>query len=177
VACNEVKNRRYVFEGRAVMLRVDTVITPDGRQTTREIVEHDACVAVVVADGDDIILVRQYRDPVTAELLEIPAGGVEPGEDAVAAVKRELAEEIGFEPRNVTPLGGFYSAPGFCTEYLHLYLATELVPRRLYAEDTERISVVRVSRAEIPGMIRCGEIQDAKSIAGLLQYLGDVIAD
>jgi len=171
LAANEVTGRRRVFEGRALNLRVDTVSTPDGRDTTREIVEHTPVVAVVVAEGDEIILVRQYRDPVDEDLLEVPAGGIDPGETPEAAVKRELAEEIGYEPRCVTRLGGFYSAPGFCTEYLYLFLATDLTPKRLHAEDTDAISVVRVKRKDIPGLIQRGEIKDAKSIAGLLQYL------
>ena len=127
----------FIFKGRAVNLRVDTVELPDGRRTTREIVEHPECVAVIPVDGDgNILLVRQYRHAAGKSLLEIPAGGIDPGEDAEAAVRREMSEETGFSPRTVTRLGGFYSSPGFCTEYLHLYLATDLIPRRLEAEDT-----------------------------------------
>ena len=82
-----------------------------------------------------------------------------------------MQEETGFLPQRVERLGGFYSSPGFCTEYLYLYLATELVPGRLYAEDTEEIEVVRVPAAQIPEMITSGKIEDAKSIAGLLSFL------
>jgi ADP-ribose pyrophosphatase len=168
---NEVTGSRRVFDGRALSLRVDTVTTQDGRQTTREIVEHASVIVAVPVEGDDIILVRQYRDAVAEDLLELPAGGIDPGETPEAAVRRELAEEIGYQPQRLTRLGGFYSAPGFCTEYLYLYLATDLIPKRLHAEDTDAISVVRVNRAAIPGLIQRGEIRDAKSIAGLLQYL------
>jgi ADP-ribose pyrophosphatase len=162
---------RTVFEGRAVRLRVDTVRRPDGRETTRETVEHAACVAVIAVDGDDVLLVRQFRKAVEKELLEIPAGGIDPGEDAPAAVIREMQEETGFAPRKLVRLGGFYAAPGWATEYLHLYLATDLVPGRLHAEDTDEIEVVRVPVGEIPGMIASGKFEDAKSIAGLLTYL------
>lgn len=171
MAAAEITGSRRVYDGQILNLRADTVTTPDGKNTRREIVEHSPVVAVVVADGDQIILVRQYRDAVAEDLLEVPAGGIEPGETPEAAVRRELAEEIGYEPRQVTRLGGFYSAPGFCTEYLYLFLATDLRPKQLHAEDTDEISVVRVNRAEIPGLIQRGEIKDAKSIAGLLQYL------
>jgi ADP-ribose pyrophosphatase len=171
VAADEVTGSRRIFEGRALNLRVDTVITPDGRESTREVVEHESAVAVVAVDGDDVILVRQYRHAVGMDVLEVPAGGIEPGETPEAAVRRELAEEIGYEPQRLTRLGGFYSAPGFCTEYLYLYLATDLTPKQLFAEDTGEISVVRVPSQEIAGMIQRGEIKDAKSIAGLLQYL------
>ncbi len=163
---------QLIYQGRAVRLRVDTVKTPSGRETTREIVEHDDCVAIIAIDADDkVLLVKQFRKPVERELLEIPAGGIDPGESPEAAVSRELREETGYLPRKLESLGGFYSAPGYATEYLYLYLATELTPSRLFAEDTEGISVVQVSLGQIPELIASGSICDAKSIAGLLAYL------
>ncbi|MFC1941992.1 NUDIX hydrolase [Chloroflexota bacterium] len=161
-----------IFEGRAVKLYVDTVQTVNGRQATREIVEHADCIAVVAVDTDDnVLLVRQFRKPVEKELLEVPAGGIEAGEDAEAAVVREMQEETGFLPKKVERLGGFYAAPGYCTEYLYLYLATDLTPSRLYDEDTESIELVREPVSQIPYLIASGRICDAKSIAGLLTYL------
>jgi len=163
---------QIIYDGRAVKLRVDTVQTADGRQTTREIVEHADCVAVVAVDADDnILLVNQFRKPVERELLEIPAGGIDAGEDAETAVRRELQEEIGYLPQRIERLGGFYSAPGYATEYLYLYLATDLIPSQLYAEDTESIEVVLVSIKQVPDLINSGRICDAKSIAGLLAFL------
>jgi len=163
---------QLIYEGRAVKLRVDTVQMTSGRKTTREIVEHADCVAVVAVDADNnVLLVNQFRKPVEKELLEIPAGGIDPGEDPETTVRRELREEIGYLPRRLERLGGFYSAPGYCSEYLYLYLATDLTPSPLQAEDTEGISVVRVSVGQIPGLITSGRICDAKSIAGLLAFL------
>jgi len=163
---------QLVYEGRAVKLRVDTVKMPSGRETTREIVEHSDCVAIIAIDAsDNVLLVNQFRKPVEKELLEIPAGGIEPDEDPVATVRREMQEETGYLPRKVERLGGFYSSPGYCTEYLHLYLATDLTPGQLYAEDTENIKVVRVPVSQIPGLIASGSICDAKSIAGLFAFL------
>ena len=165
-------SNQLIYEGRAVKLRVDTVETPDGRETTREIVEHSDCIAVIAIDADDnVLLVKQFRKPVEKELLEIPAGGIEPDEDAVAAVRREMQEETGFLPRKLECLGGFYSAPGYCTEYLYLYLATDLVPSQLYAEDTENIELVKVPISQIPDLIASGGICDAKSLAGLFTFL------
>ena len=163
---------RLVYEGRAVKLRVDTIKMPDGRETTREIVEHSDCVAVVVIDADDnVLLVEQFREPVEKTLLEIPAGGIDPGEDPVTTVCRELREETGYLPRKVERLGGFYSAPGYSSEYLYLYLATDLTSSPLHAEDTENIRLVRVPIAQITSLITSGSICDAKSIAGLLTFL------
>ena len=160
------------YEGRAVRLRVDIVQTADGRETTREIVEHADCVAVVAIDEDDnVLLVKQFRKPVEKELLEIPAGGIDPGEEPADAVRRELREEIGYLPQKLERLGGFYSTPGYCTEYLYLYLALDLVPSQLFAEDTASIELVRVPLHRIPGLITSGSICDAKSIAGLLAFL------
>ena len=163
---------QLIYDGRAIKLRVDTVQMPNGRETTREIVEHSDCIAVVAIDADNnVLLVKQFRKPVEKELLEIPAGGINPDEDPEAAVRRELREETGYLPQKMERLGGFYSAPGYCSEYLHLYLATDFIPSRLFAEDTEEISLVRVPIAQIPSLITSGKICDAKSIAGLLTYL------
>lgn len=161
-----------VFQGRAVRLRVDTVEKPSGTITTREIVEHSDCIAVVAVDNEDrVLLVRQFRKPVEEEILEIPAGGIEPGETPAQAVRRELQEETGLFPNTLEELGGFYSAPGYCTEYLHLYLATNLIPKPLEAEDTHEIELVKVPLSEVLALINSGEIRDAKSIAGLLKFL------
>jgi ADP-ribose pyrophosphatase len=168
----ETLSSQLIYDGRAVKLRVDTVRTADGRKTSREIVEHSDCVAIVAIDGDNnVLLVNQFRKPVERELLEIPAGGIEPGEDPVATVRRELQEEAGYLPRKVERLGGFYSTPGYCTEYLYLYLATDLVPSQLRAEDTENIRLVRVPVGQISRLIASGKICDAKSIAGLFTFL------
>ena len=163
---------KLIYDGRAVKLRVDTVQMPGGRETTREIVEHSHCVAIIAIDDDDnVLLVNQFRKAVEKELLEIPAGGIDPDEDAEGAVRREMQEETGYLPRKLERLGGFYSAPGYCTEYLYLYLATDLVLSQLYAEDTEGIRLERVPISQISSLLASGSICDAKSIAGLLTFL------
>lgn len=163
---------RTIFDGRALKLRIDTVLTADGRESTREIIEHSECIVIAAVDGDDnILLVRQYRKAVEKELIEMPAGGIDPGEDAETAVRREMQEETGYLPGNVVRLGGFYSAPGYCTQYLHLYLATELTPSQLCAEDTAGITLVRVPIKDIPALLSSDKLEDTKSIAGLYMYL------
>jgi len=163
---------QVIFEGQLVKLRIDTVQMPSGRESTREIIEHQDVVAIVAIDADDnTLLVNQFRQPLGKELLEIPAGGVDGDETPEEAVRREMQEETGYFPQKVERLGGFYSAPGFCTEYLHLYLATDLIPSQLYAEDTELIKLVRIPVSKIPELVTSESIHDAKSIAGLLTYL------
>jgi ADP-ribose pyrophosphatase len=163
---------QQIYQGRAVNIRVDTVEKASGRKTTREVVEHCDCIAVVALDEqDNVFLVRQFRHPVDRFLLEIPAGGIDPGEEPIDSVRRELQEEIGYFPQKIDKLGGFYATPGYGTEYLHCFLATDLVPARLVAEDTEDIELVRVSLDEIPRLIASGAICDAKSIAALLMFL------
>ncbi len=167
---------KLVYEGREVKLRLDTVVLPSGRKTTREVVEHVDCVAVVALDSEDnVLLVRQFRKPAERVLLEIPAGGIEPGEQPIQCALRELEEETGYIAGKLERLGGFYSSPGFCTEYLYLFLATELQKGASGAEEDEAIEVVPIPLAEIPNLISSGEICDAKSIAGffaLLRYRG-----
>jgi len=163
---------QQIYQGRAVNIRVDTVEKASGRKTTREVVEHSDCIAVVAIDEqDNVLLVRQFRHPVGRFLLEIPAGGIDPGEEPIDSVRRELQEEIGYFPQKIDKLGGFYATPGYGTEYLYCFLATDLVPARLVAEDTEDIELVRVSLDEIPRLIASGAICDAKSIAALLMFL------
>ena len=163
---------RVAFKGRALTMRVDTVLTEDGRKSTREVVERTDCIAVVAADKDgNILLEKQYRQAVGKELLEIPAGGIDEGEDPETAVVREMREETGFRPRKIQRLTGFYSSPGYSTEYLYLYLATDLVRDPLSAEDTAGIEWMWVPMAQIQEMIASGKIEDSKSVAGLLFYL------
>ncbi|MFC2033954.1 NUDIX hydrolase [Chloroflexota bacterium] len=162
---------KIIFEGQILKLRIDTIQTSGGKQPTREIIEHSDCVAVIAIDDDNnVLLVKQFRRPVEKELLEIPAGMVELDEAPEDTVRRELQEETGYLPRKVEKLIGFYSTPGFCTEYLHLYLATDLTPSQLFAEDTDSIELVRIPFNQIPELISSNKICDAKTIAGLLFY-------
>jgi ADP-ribose pyrophosphatase len=160
-----------IYEGRIVGLRVDTVELPSGGPTKREIVEHGACTAIVALDSrENVLLVRQYRKAVEKMLLEIPAGGIEDGEDPLEGARREL-EETGFSAERWEKLNYFYTSPGFCTEAMHLYLATGLRSVERDADDDEDIEVVRVPLGKTLELIASGEICDAKSIAGLLMAL------
>jgi len=161
-----------VYDGSGISVRVDRVRKPNGKTTTRDVVEHGDCVvAVPVDEAGNVLLVRQFRYPVDSYLLEVPAGGVEPGEDTLDCVRRELQEEIGYAPGAIEKLGGFYSIPGYGTEYLYAYVARDLKTSRLVAEDTDEIEVVKVPLKDVPGLIESGKICDAKSIAALLMYM------
>ena len=161
-----------IYQGRIIKLRVDTVQLPSGRTTTREIVEHEDAVCVVPIDeNNNVLMVRQYRKAAQLNLLEVPAGGVEAGETPDETVLRELQEEVSVTSGSLRRLSGFWVSPGWATEFMHAYLATDLTPASLPADDDEYISVERVPLDSIPGLIERGEIQDSKSIASLLLAL------
>ena len=164
----ELLSTQRIFDGVVARLRVDTIRKESGAVTTREIIEHAPCIAVIPLDeNDNVVFVRQFRRATMRALLEIPAGGMEPGETPEEAVTREMQEEIAMKPDTLVRLGGVYSSPGFTDEYLHLFLATDLEPGHLVAEDTDEIEVVRVPLAEIPGLAAAGKIEDAKTLAAL----------
>ena len=172
MSSEKILSSRTIFEGRVVKLSTNTVEKSTGVTVSREIVEHRDCIAAVVLDDrDNVIMVRQFRTPTGKDILEIPAGVIEEGESPEECVGRELQEEIGYRPEKVVRLAGFYSAPGYCTEFIYAFLATGLKESRMVSEDTDEIEVVRVPIAKIAGMIDSGEICDAKSVAGLLKYL------
>ncbi len=159
-----------IFSGRIINVRVDRVALPNGYISTREIVEHSEAVAIVPLDENgDVLLVRQYRLACEDALLEIPAGGMDADDkEPLAAAQREMQEEIGYKAERMEYLSGFYVAPGYCNEYIHLFLATGLTPSRLDADLDEAVEVVQMPLIEALGLISTGDIHDAKSIIGLL---------
>jgi ADP-ribose pyrophosphatase len=167
----ELLATKRIFDGVVGKLRVDTIRKESGAVTTREIFEHAPCIAVIPLDADDnVVFVRQFRRASGRDLLEIPAGGMEPGETPEEAVTREMQEEIAMKPNTLVRLGGVYSSPGFTDEYLHLFLATDLEPGRLVAEDTDEIEIVRVPLADVPGLAAAGKIEDAKTLAAFYLF-------
>jgi ADP-ribose pyrophosphatase len=169
VELNEsVAQSRRVYEGRVVNLRVDTVVLPDGKAATREIVEHSGAIAAVpIAPDGRVLLVRQFRLAAGGPLLEVPAGGMEIGEDPAECTVRECAEEIGFVPGKLTPLFSAWVAPGYATEIIHAFLAEELAPNRKDGDSDEFVEVVALDWDAVETAIQDGVIQDMKSIAAL----------
>jgi ADP-ribose pyrophosphatase len=164
-----IVDSRLIYQGRIVRFRVDTVALPDGSTTIREIVGTPGAVVVVpLTDDRQVRMVRQYRSAIGQFLLELPAGTLEPGEAPEQAAPRELAEETGDRAARWERLSGFYTVPGICDEYLHLFLATGLTPGQSNREPDEFIEVVTLPLDEALAMVKRGEIRDAKTIIGLL---------
>jgi len=166
----ETISSREIFKGRIIQLKVDTVRLPNARESTREIVEHAGAVAIIALDEEEhIIMVRQYRKPVEQVLLEIPAGTLEAEEDPLDCARRELREETGLTADHWQKILSYYSAPGFCNEQLHLYLASGLHEGQDDTDEDEFVEMIRLPLQDAYQMIFTGEIQDGKSIIGV-QY-------
>lgn len=160
---------RTIYRGKIVNLRVDEVQLPNGKKTDREVVEHGGAVAIVpVNDRNEVLMVRQYRYPAGKELLEIPAGKLEQGEDPSACAVRELEEETGIRAGELKLLFKFYSTPGFTNEILYLYLARGLTYTGSHPDEDEFIQLIHVDLEDALKMVDRGDIRDAKSIIGLL---------
>lgn len=159
-----------IYSGRVVTLELDRVALPGGGETLREVVRHrGAAVVLPVLDDGRIVMVRQYRYPVAASLLELPAGTLEPGEEPGRCAARELVEETGYRAAVLSPLGHFYSAPGYTDELLHAVLATGLEPAAgADPDDDELIELELVEAAELLRRISSGEVRDAKTIATVM---------
>jgi ADP-ribose pyrophosphatase len=159
-----------VYEGRIVNLRGDRVMLDDGKTATREVVEHRGAAAIVpITHDNNVILVRQYRYAVTTELLEVPAGVVEPEETPEECAIRELEEETGYKCNDIMKIMEFFPAPGSSTEKIHVYLAKGLTKTEMRTEEDERINVDIMPIEVALQKVRSGEIQDAKSICGLFR--------
>jgi ADP-ribose pyrophosphatase len=171
-----VVEREDIYRGRYIVLEKDTIVRPDGSESSRDIVVHPGAVVVAPLDAEgQLCLVIQYRLAGGGAMLELPAGtlDVHDGvvEDPESAAHRELEEETGYRAGRMERLGGYYSAPGFLTEYLSLFLATDLRPAledRLSPDADERIRLVRLHWRDAISAIDAGVIEDSKSIAGIL---------
>ena len=165
----ELLKSEVIFSGRAFTIRRDLLRVPDGRETKLDIVEHVGSVILVPVDErGNLLFVRQYRHATGLDLLELPAGTLNEGEAPEVCARREIREETGMAAKEMKRLGGFYLAPGYSTEYMNVFLATDLVPDPLDADADEFISVESIPVKEALAMAARGEIPDAKSLAALL---------
>ncbi|MBI5933631.1 MAG: NUDIX hydrolase [Chloroflexi bacterium] len=165
----ELLKSETLLKGRAFAIRRDLMKTPDGRETKFDIIEHGGSVVLVPLDADgNLLFVRQYRHAAGADLLELPAGTLDEGEPPEVCAAREIREETGFAAGKLEKLGDFYLAPGYSTEFMSVFLATELTHNPLEADADEFLSLERIPVAEAFKMAEQGQMPDAKSLAALL---------
>jgi len=164
---NRILSSEYVYKGRVIRLRVDQVELPDGHRTIREVMEHPGAAVIVPVDGEGTVhLVRQYRDAIGQQLLEVPAGKLDPGEDPADCARRELREELGLTAGKLSRLTAFYSSPGFCDEILHVFLAEELTHGEEDSDHEEFIEPEQRPLDPLPELLQ--ELRDGKSIIGVM---------
>lgn len=164
---NSVGSRR-IFNGKIISLRQDSLQLSEDTVVTREVIEHNGGVTIACQPRpEQIILVRQYRYPIDKELIELPAGRIERGEDPLACAKRELTEETGYTAGSWKEIGQFYSAPGYSDEKLYLYRASDVAFEGKRLDIDEETEVLILPLEEAWNLCLTGEIEDAKTIAGL----------
>ena len=155
-----------MYTGRAFDVRRDEVELPNGKTSQLDIVEHSGAVTILPIDANgNIWFVRQYRHPAGIEILELPAGTLEPGEAPLACAHREIQEEIGMAAGKLEKIGEFFLAPGYSTEYMYVYLATDLFSSSLPQDEDEFLDVEKYPVAQVLEMAQSGQIYDAKSMA------------
>jgi ADP-ribose pyrophosphatase len=166
----ETLSSEIIYDGRIVHLQVRQVRLPDGRETIRELIEHQGAAAIVAVDeSEHVLLVKQFRTGTQSILHEIPAGLLEKGENPQDAAIREMREETGYRPLSIESLGAIYLSPAFSTEYVHLFLAKGYEPAPLELDKDEFVEVVRLPFSEALAMIERGEILAATSVTALLK--------
>jgi len=164
----EVIAQEIIYNGRVFDVRIDTLYQ-DGRKNEREIVQHKGSAVIVpFFDDNTVAFVRQYRHPAGRSLLEFPAGGLDNDESPEQGAARELEEEVGVTATSITKIAEFYVSPGFLTEKMHVYLATGLTHTAQNLDEDEVIEIERVEFGQALDMAKSGEIEDAKTIIGIL---------
>lgn len=162
-------NREIVYKGKIFDVAEDTIEIEKNKVTKWDLVLHNGAAAIVpITEKGEVLLVKQYRNARDGEVIEIPAGKLEKGEDPLRCAKRELEEETGYQAGRIEKLCAMYTAIGFSDEKLHLYLATDLKEGRQHLDEDEYITLVKYPLEVARDMIFTGEIEDSKTIAGIL---------
>lgn len=160
--------REIVYQGPVFTVRKDTLRLPDGKQVIVDVIDHLDSVTILPIDEEgNILFVRQYRQPIEDYLLELPAGVAKPGEDPLQCAQRELREETGMGANLFTKLGTFYLAPGYSSEFMHVYLARDLYPSPLPQDEDEVLELEKIPAREALKLAENGGLQDLKSLIGL----------
>lgn len=159
----------YIYRGRIINLRRDTVKLPNGNETFREVVEHNGAAACLILSPErKVIFVSQYRSPFNQEVLEVPAGRIEKNEDPEETIKRELEEEVGIKPLALEKVGMIYPSPGYSDEVIHLFFTESYEKVAMHRDEDEFLEICELSIPEAYGMVSEGKIVDAKSLCLLL---------
>lgn len=168
----KTKKTELIYSGRILSLKKDNVILPSGRESVREVVLHRGSVAIIPFDEktDSIFFVKQYRYPLGKDMIELPAGTLEDNEDPIVAANRELSEEIGFISNNIKKLKSIASSPGFLNEVLHIFLAKDLVEKKMEKDFDENIQILKIKRKNVREFILRENIIDGKTLAALLLW-------
>jgi ADP-ribose pyrophosphatase len=165
----EIIHSEIKYKGRAFIVRKERIRLPDGQIADIDVVAHPGAVTILPLDADlNVLFVQQYRHPAKRQLLELPAGTLEIGENPDQCAAREIREEVGMSANKMVKLTECYMVPGYSSEYMHIYLATGLEPDPLPGDDDEFLKVVKIPYAKSLEMIEKGELPDVKSIAALL---------
>jgi ADP-ribose pyrophosphatase len=165
----EILHSETVYHGRAFNVRREEIRLPDGKSARLDIVEHVGAITLVpVDDQHRVWFVRQYRHAAGEVLLELPAGTVEPGEAPLECARREIREEIGMAAGRIEPIGEYFLAPGYSSEFMHVFLATGLHPDPLPGDADEFLSTEAIPLDEVLRMAESGKIRDAKTLASLM---------
>ena len=161
---------KMIYQGRVVTLRTDMVELENGQITSREVIEHPGGVGIAALDRDGcLLMVRQFRYPTGTQLLEIPAGKLEYGEDPLAAGRRELEEETGHIAARWTSLGQLWPTPAYDMEMIHLFLAEDLTPTRQHLDPGEFLTVERIPLQRLVKLVLDGKVRDAKTQIAVLK--------
>jgi ADP-ribose pyrophosphatase len=164
----EIIKREPVYQGKLIRIDQLTARVSNGKEYVRDLVVHPGAVAIIpITPQNEIIFVRQYRYGANETLLEIPAGTLHAQEDPDLCAIRELQEEVGMKPGSLRKIGGVFVAPGYDSEYITLYLATDLTESRLDMDEDEFIELTRIPVAEVYKMMERGEFNDAKTVCAL----------
>jgi ADP-ribose diphosphatase len=165
----EVLRTETVYQGLVFNIRKDFLRLPDGKLAQIDVVDHRGSVTILPVDGDGLVwFIRQYRQPIEKFLLELPAGVSRVGEDPKISAQRELREEIGMAANQMQELGSFFLAPGYSTEFMHVFLARDLYVSPLPRDADEIIEIEKTSASEAVKLAESGSLQDSKSLIALL---------
>lgn len=164
-------DKKEIHKGRVFTLFQEILHFKDRPSHRWDLITHPGAVAIIpVLNNGNLLLIKQWRRAIQKIIYEIPAGTLDDGESPLTCAQRELQEEVDQKAETFIPLGGFYSTPGFCNEYIHLFIAKDLKPSSLDGDDNEAIDIVETSLEDALEMIDSGKIEDLKTITGIFKY-------